>query len=230
MKLRLTLNLIVVLCVLLACVLCFTSSYAWYSTAPGTDQTIEVTADGVIYINFAMSVDVLGEDDDERIMKPAVALPFAIANGAPIDVLKTYEETKSTATPSYVKTAATYGDYLGEFGFSQEETKESYLSFDLSMFLDYNDPGTQLGRAEFVIDEIAFHYVNEEGVDVDCLTHDSSCFVSDDNTHGRLYVKGAQRIFFSVKMHIAQVDELMDSRLGQTSSVYCGIAIAVVEP
>ena len=250
-------GIVVLVCmVLVACMLCVNSSLAWYTLVPGAEHAIIVDADGTDYLLAPSDWDEYN-GSEARTMKPAVALPFAVANGAPINVLQTYEETKDTDHPSYVQTKATYGYYSGRFEKSLEPGKGVYYDFALSAYLDRftkeqllngEVDDIKLGKEEFVYDEISFKYYYsrvtqliheqddqgnevirpvEELVEMDPLSYDENCGINEDGSSGTIFLCGDVRliVYVNIKMHIANVDELMDSRIGQQNVIRFGLGL-----
>ena len=232
-----------VLLLVIACLFLCTSSRAWFMTTANTEQSIEVEADGVVYISVPYAVDMIEEGETNRVLRPAKAMPFALVNGAPMDVTKTYAQTQGTDNVSYISVAATQGIYSGEFHYSQPESSASYVQFSLSHYLQYGDEDSQLSIDEITIDEISFYYNRQKVVTVthytssddvtytyetervNALEFDENCTLSANKTSGRFYVAGAQQIYYEVRMHLTYVDELIDSRLGQTDHFFTGVSL-----
>lgn len=72
-------------------------SFAWHRTTFSKPYTFDILADGVLYVY--MDADVVHSSDA---LFPAVAMPGAIAEGLPYNVLKTHEQDSA----SYISKAA----------------------------------------------------------------------------------------------------------------------------
>lgn len=81
-------------------------SYAWKNATFSKPYTFEILADGVTYVY--MDAEIVKSDSA---LRPAVALPGAISEGLPYDVLKTNEEDPD----SYIKRAASITEVEGYF-------------------------------------------------------------------------------------------------------------------
>ena len=94
----------VVLMTLILVIVSFT--YTWYFRNEEMVYPFTITADGVLYIY----VDADIQENATKLV-PAVAMEGAVAEGLPMNVLKTHAEDSS----SYIKTAASITDITGRF-------------------------------------------------------------------------------------------------------------------
>ena len=81
-------------------------SAAWYQRGVSHPYTFDILADGVIYVY--MDAEVVHSDSA---LVPAVAMPGAISEGLPYDVLKTHDEDSG----SYISKAASVTPVEGSF-------------------------------------------------------------------------------------------------------------------
>jgi len=86
-------------------------SFAWKSATFSKPYTFEILADGVLYVY--MDANVVKSN---TALTPAVAMPGAIAEGLPYDVLKTNAQDSN----SYISKAATISEIEGSFNIYNE--------------------------------------------------------------------------------------------------------------
>lgn len=88
-------------------------SLAWFQVDVATPYTFDIHANGVLYVY----VDAEIMDNDSPLV-PAVAIPGAIQEGLPYDVLTVYDA--GDANPSYIQKVASVTSVKGKFGVNNE--------------------------------------------------------------------------------------------------------------
>lgn len=88
-------------------------SLAWFQVDVATPYTFDIHANGVLYVY----VDAEIMDNDSPLV-PAVAIPGAIQEGLPYDVLTVYNA--GDANPSYIQKVASVTSVKGKFGVNNE--------------------------------------------------------------------------------------------------------------
>lgn len=88
-------------------------SLAWFQVDVATPYTFDIHANGVLYVY----VDAEIMDNDSPLV-PAVAIPGAIQEGLPYDVLTVYNA--GDANPSYIHKVASVTSVKGKFGVNNE--------------------------------------------------------------------------------------------------------------
>ena len=81
---------------------------AWYQEETATPYSFEIKADGILYVYVDT---VIVENNDS--LTPAVAIPGAIQEGMPYNVLETYDP--GSPNPSYIEKAASVTNVVGAF-------------------------------------------------------------------------------------------------------------------
>ena len=81
-------------------------SAAWFQADVSHPYTFDILASGVLYVSFDVA-----EYQSEAPLVPAVAMPGAISQGLPYDVLKTNAQDSN----SYISKAATVAPIIGKF-------------------------------------------------------------------------------------------------------------------
>lgn len=81
---------------------------AWYQEETATPYFFEIKADGILYVYVDT---VIVENNDS--LTPAVAIPGAIQEGMPYNVLETYDP--GSPNPSYIEKAASVTNVVGAF-------------------------------------------------------------------------------------------------------------------
>lgn len=81
---------------------------AWYQEETATPYFFEIQADGILYVY----VDTVVVENNDS-LTPAVAIPGAIQEGLPYDVLKEYDA--NAAEPSYIEKTASVTNVVGAF-------------------------------------------------------------------------------------------------------------------
>ena len=81
---------------------------AWYQEETATPYFFEIKADGILYVYVDT---VIVENNDS--LTPAVAIPGAIQEGMPYNVLETYDP--NSPNPSYIEKAASVTNVVGAF-------------------------------------------------------------------------------------------------------------------
>ena len=94
----------VVLMTLILVVVSFT--YSWFTSNEEVVYPFEISADGVLYVYVDADVQ-----ENPTSLIPAVTMEGAVAEGLPMNVLKTYAEDSN----SYIKSAASITDVTGRF-------------------------------------------------------------------------------------------------------------------
>lgn len=94
----------VVLMTLILVVVSFT--YSWFTSNEEVVYPFEISADGVLYVYVDADVQ-----ENPTSLIPAVAMEGAVAEGLPMNVLKTHAEDNN----SYIKSAASITDVTGRF-------------------------------------------------------------------------------------------------------------------
>lgn len=93
--------------------LIITVTMSWFQKTMERSHEFEVRADGVLYLYIPASVEGTNTS-----LTPAKAMPFAVANGLYMDVLREYNENDET--PSYIEKAAGIAKYSTKFVFFNE--------------------------------------------------------------------------------------------------------------
>lgn len=171
------------------------ASFAWYIPNAPSGYVFDLIADSVYSIYFSSSeVDIDGE------LKPAVAMPGAVAEGKYFDVKKLYDENDPENERSYVSEIAETISYSTTFISRGADTilveYEWYITFS-------TDPAVRLDKDEFVFD-VSFFDVERE-----------SAIIPDSDNRFYLEPVGETRtveISVDIEMYFAKVDELMDPR------------------
>lgn len=219
--------------VIMTLVMVFTVTYSWYQVQYKAVFVMDVDASGVLYLYLEVPVNNMGEDD--RYLIPAVAVPYAVTNGMHMDPLVLYDEHDST--PSFVKKIANQKTYEGNFNMLQGSGISTNLQYKISMKSGTDANAKTFGRYEFIYSDISFLYYDTI-LDPDAPEEDESFITvqvnplishSADNTSGLLTIIGGQKVFFTVKIHIANVDELVDPSIMTQSSIWCELALVVEE-
>ena len=206
-----------------------TASYAWYQVQFSAVFVLDVDASGILYLYLEVPVDNMQEGDD-RFLSPAVAMPYAVANGMYMDPLTEYDELDET--PSYVSKAANQKTYSGNFTLLQGTGIVSNLHYKISMKAGSGLSSETFSKAEFVYSDVNFVYydlvvVNPELNELETVTVNPLVSQSPDNMTGILTITSSQKVFFNVTISFANVDELVDPTIMAQESIWCEMSLVV---
>ncbi|NLP33448.1 MAG: hypothetical protein GX353_09915 [Oligella ureolytica] len=107
---------IIILLAALIITLIIAVTLSWFWGTMEFSHQFVVQADGVLYIYVPASVENTGQT-----LTPAVAMPHAVSNNLPMDVLREYDE--NDPQPSYVMQAAKVSSHTTEFVFYSQYTR-----------------------------------------------------------------------------------------------------------
>lgn len=101
---------LVMICALLMSIIVVGVAFtvAWYQEETATPYFFEIQADGILYVY----VDTVVVENNDSLV-PAVAIPGAIQEGLPYDVLEEYDA--NAAEPSYIEKTASITNVVGAF-------------------------------------------------------------------------------------------------------------------
>lgn len=212
------------------------SSYAWYNAEIEAAYQLDVDASGVLYLYVEAPIKPIVDDEDERTLVPAKAMPGAVANGLRLDPLELYDPNSSD--PSYISSVATQVTYSDKFIMQQAAGTATDVVYSISVRSTSDETGIEYDNSEIVFSNVEFSYWHTVQTDniieydedenpvyeyVDVL-EDPLISHSDDFTTGTLLIEDAQTIDFSITMYLANVDELMDDNM-MNSSIWIKLAL-----
>lgn len=234
-------------------VLVVAMSNSWYAGNLEYSHQFVIEADGVLYLYMpATTVNT------NKSLKPAVAMPYAVANNLYMDVLTEYDS--NAPYPSYVSKAASIESYSTDFIFYNGYTRlvQAVDEFGQPLFDEFGQPiyvqrtdsegqplfdgdGNPLYQTEPVPANISYYLrikdnPTEEGhyLDIDEITIKEFYFsysetpipdglpINEENgaipfldtnsakTSGMVRIEGTTELFIHMKLHLTNVDELMD--------------------
>ena len=216
------------------------SSYAWFNAEIEAAYQLDVDASGVLYLYVEAPIKPIEGDEDERTLVPAKAMAGAVANGLRLDPLELYDEnTTNPAGPSYVYSLANEKTYVDYFVMQQTAGTANDVVYEISVRSTSDDMGFVYDNAEFVFSNVEFSYWHMITTDVivgydedenpiyETIQQLENPLIShsDDFTTGILHIEDAQTVDFSLTMHLANVDEVMDDNL-MGSSIWIKITLA----
>ena len=221
--------LISILLIVVTFSLIFTASYAWYQVQFSAVFVLDVDASGILYLYLEVPVDNMQEGDD-RYLSPAVAMPYAVANGMYMDPLIEYDALDET--PSYVSKVANSKTYSGNFTLLQGTGIVSNLHYKISMKAGSVFSSETFSKAEFVYSDVEFVYydlvvVDSETGDLETVTVYPLVSQAPDNMTGILTITSSQKVFFNITIQFANVDELVDPRIMAQESIWCEMSLVV---
>ncbi len=217
--------------ILIMVTLCFsiTATYAWYQVQFNAVFVLDVDASGILYLYLEVPVDNMQQGDD-RFLSPAVAMPYAVANGLYMNPLVEYNP--QDANPSYVAKAANQKTYSGNFTLLQGYGIVSNLHYKISMRAGSGLASEAFSKSDFVYTGVDFIYYDTVLVDPETLATEivpvnPLISQSADNMSGVLTITSSQKVFFNVTISFANVDELVDPRIMTQSSIWCEMSLVV---
>lgn len=221
---------VVIVTIMITLVMATTASYAWYQVQFKQVFVLDVDASGILYLYLEVAVDKIGEGEERKLV-PAVAMPYAVINGMYMNPLVLYNE--EDATPSYVQKVAQPYTYDGDFTLFQGSEVSTNLQYKLSMKSGTDGTALTYSRNEFIYTDISFFYhttIPDESTpddpdDVIPIVVYPLVNQSEDNTTGTLSITGAQKVFFSITIHFANVDELVDTNIFAQPYIWCELAL-----
>ena len=165
-------------------------SYAWHRATFSKPYTFDIAADGVLFVY--MDADVV---HSENPLYPAVAMPGAIGEGLPYDVLKTHDEDSS----SYIQKAASITGIEGVctiynegYGYVDKELPhdpETGATLYPKIIKNVESAGTQYNEATGEWVEVLNTYYTVDWIDPDdhslgwntCVMHTKYVVKTDEN-------------------------------------------------
>lgn len=220
-----------IILIMMTIVMVFTATYSWYLVKYKAVFVMDVDASGILYLYLEVPVDSIGNDD--RYLSPAVAMPYAVANGKDMNPLVLYNALDDT--PSFVMKVASQKEYNGNFTMLQGSGITTNLQYKISMKSGTNAEAQTFSRTEFIYSDVTFKYYDlisdpstpEDPDNLITIEVDPLISQASDNSYGLLTITGGQKVFFTVKIHFANVDELVDVNIMSRTSIWCELALVV---
>lgn len=222
--------IIAIALIVITLVMVSTATYSWYQVQFKEVFVLDVDASGILYLYLEVPVDKIGEGEERKLV-PAIAKPYAVLNGMYMNPLVEYNAEDDN--PSYIEKVAQPYTYSGDFTLFQGTGVSTNLQYKLSMKSGTDASALTFSRNEFVYTDVSFEYkttipdesTEEDPDDFINITVDPLISQSEDCASGLLNITDSQKVFFTITIVFANVDELVDTNIMSQPFIWCELAL-----
>lgn len=225
--------IIAIALIVITLVMVSTATYSWYQVQFKEVFVLDVDASGILYLYLEVPIDKIGEGEERKLV-PAIAKPYAVLNGMYMNPLIEYNAEDDN--PSYIEKVAQPYTYNGDFTLFQGAGVSTNLQYKISMKSGADASALTFSRNEFVYTDVSFLYhttIPDESTPDDPddfipKTYEGDEIIinqSEDNTSGVIVVIGPQKVFFTITIVFANVDELVDTNIMSQPFIWCELAL-----